>query len=127
MLPALLLSAAAMLMFVPAAGANHSTKDHISIGLAGGNGPVDFVFFHFSSADGAHAFFETPESLVAGDTDSAFDMYDRQGGTTTLVSTGPSGGNGAVDAFPAATSDDGSRAFFETEESLVASDIDGFF
>ena len=80
--------------------ANHSTKDHLSIGPTGGNGPAD-VFFSFASGDGARAFFETPESLVAADTDTAYDIYQRQVGTTTLISTGPTGGNGNFDAFPA--------------------------
>ena len=115
-----------MAVAAPAALANHSTKDHLSIGPTGGNGAVD-VFFSFASADGARAFFETPESLVAADTDTAYDIYQRQGGTTTLISTGPTGGNGNFDVFPADVSADGSRVFFETEESLVAGDTDGFF
>ncbi len=115
-----------MALVAPAAVANHSTKDHLSIGPAGGNGPAD-VFFSFASGDGARAFFETPESLVAGDTDTAYDIYQRQGGTTTLISTGPTGGNANLDAYPDDVSSDGTRVFFETEESLVAADTDGYF
>ena len=40
-------------------------------------------------------FFDTEEKLVAADTDAQFDVYERSGGTTTLLSTGPSGGNGS--------------------------------
>ena len=101
------------------AGANHSAKDHISIGPTGGNGVAE-VFFDATSADGSRAFFDTDEQLVAGDTDAAFDLYERQGGTTTLLSTGPTGGNGAFDVFFAAASADGTRAFFETDEQLTA-------
>jgi len=115
-----------MLAAAPAAMANHSTKDHVSIGPSGGNGAVD-AFFSFSSSDGSRAFFETPESLVAGDTDAAYDLYQRQAGSTTLISTGPAGGNGNFDVFPADVSADGLHVFFETEEQLVAGDTDGFF
>jgi hypothetical protein len=123
---ALLVAAMVMLVSAPAATANHSTKDHLSIGPTGGNGAAD-GFFSFASANGSRAFFETPESLVAGDTDNAYDLYERQGGTTTLISTGPSGGNANLDVFPADVSADGLRVFFETEESLVPADSDGFF
>jgi hypothetical protein len=85
------------------------------------------VFFSFASGDGARAFFETQESLVAADTDTAYDIYERQGGTTTLISIGPSGGNGNFDAFPSDVSANGLRVFFETEESLVPEDTDAFF
>ena len=110
----------------PAAQATHSTKDHLSIGSPGGNGPLD-VFFSFASDSGERAFFETPESLVAGDTDSAYDLYQRQWGATTLISTGPTGGNGGQDVFPTDATPDGTRVYFETDEALVAGDTDAFF
>src|SRR4051812_5370581 len=46
------------------------------------------------AGDGSHAFFVTDESLVASDTDGLADVYERYNGVTSLVSTGPSGGNG---------------------------------
>ena len=46
------------------------------------------------------------------------------GGQTTLVSTGPTGGNGAFDAFFRGASADGTRVFFGTFESLVSADTD---
>ena len=125
-LQTLLVAAVTLAVAAPTALANHSTRDHVSIGPTGGNGAAD-VFFSFASGDGAKAFFETPESLVAADTDAAYDVYQRQGGTTTLISIGPTGGNGNFDVFPADVSADGSRVFFETEESLVAADTDSFF
>ena len=70
-------------------------------------------------------FFETSEALTASDTDSALDIYERSGGATTLVSTGPSGGNGPSDAIFQAVSADGSRIVFSTVESLVGADTDG--
>jgi hypothetical protein len=45
---------------------------------------------------------------------------------TTLLSTGPAGGNGSTDALFRSSSADGSRAFFTTTESLVAGDTDNF-
>jgi hypothetical protein len=76
------------------------------------------------SPDGARVFFATGEQMVSGDTDSAVDIYERAGGTTSLVSTGPAGGNGAFTASYAGVSNDGTRVFFHTNESLVAEDTD---
>jgi Tol biopolymer transport system component len=81
------------------------------------------------SADASHAYFTTAESLSGSDTDSAVDIYSRNlaNGTTSLVSEGgvgcvPACGNsGAVPVFQG-SSEDGSRVFFTTDESLVGSD-----
>jgi hypothetical protein len=113
-------------LVVADAGANHSAKDHISLGPTGGNGVAE-AFFDATSADGSRAFFDTDEQLVSGDTDAAFDLYERRGGTTTRLSTGSTGGNGAFDIFFAAASADGTRAFFETDEKLTAADTDNAF
>lgn len=115
--------AAALLLGAAGASANHSLKEEISIGPNGGNGAFN-TFFDGSSKDGTHAVFETSESLVASDTDNFFDIYERVGNTTSLVSTGPSGGNGASDAFFDGVSDDGSKIFFDTDERLVPADTD---
>jgi hypothetical protein len=121
-----------MVAFVPAAAANHSLLELLSTGPAGGNGPADATFVA-ASKDGTHVFFVTKESLVPADTDNSVDIYERSGGTTTLVSTGPSGGNGAFDVCSRLTlptackvdvSQDGSRVFFMTNESLVPADTD---
>ena len=69
----------------------------VSTGPAGGNGSIP-ACYRGSSADGTRVFFTTDEQLVTADTDSSGDVYERSGGTTTLVSTGPAGGNGAFDA-----------------------------
>ena len=108
------------------AAANHSAKDHISVGPTGANGPGD-VFYDATSGDGSRVFFDTDDPLVGADTDAGFDLYERRGGTTTLLSTGPTGGNGAFDIFFAAISHDGTRAFFETDEKLTAGDTDSAF
>ena len=95
----------------------------VSIGPAGGSGPFD-AFSLMISRDGSRAFFETSESLVGEDTDSARDVYERFGGETRLVSTGPAGGSGPTDAFIVGASEDGTRVFFETDERLVSADSD---
>ena len=82
--------------------------------------------FSGASADGSRVFFETEESLVSADTDAAQDVYERAGGQTTLLSTGPTGGNGAFEASFGFATADGSRVFFQTEESLVSADTDTF-
>jgi hypothetical protein len=95
----------------------------LSTGSTGGNGAFD-IFFSAISADGTRAFFETDEKLTAADTDAAFDVYERAGGVTTLISTGSSGGNGPQEVIFHAISSDGTRVFFETDEKLVAADTD---
>jgi hypothetical protein len=61
--------------------------------------------------------------------DTSVDVYERFGGATTLISSGVTGGNGAFTAFlfPNGLSDDGTRAFFDTRESLMSSDTDTSF
>ena len=95
----------------------------MSTGPAGGNAPLDS---YLAAADegGTHVFITTREALVASDTDSSLDVYERAGGSTTLVSTGPSGGAGDAGAELMAISSNGQTVFFETTESLVASDTD---
>ena len=73
------------------ASADHSLMELVSTGPAGDvGGPAGFVG---ASPDGTHVFFETTGKLVNADTDAASDVYERSGGQTTLVSTGPTGGN----------------------------------
>jgi Tol biopolymer transport system component len=82
------------------------------------------------SGDGVAAFFTTTDKLVPGDTDSRRDVYVRSFDSalgsyvTREVSTGPTGGNDAFDAFFEKTSADGAKVFFSTDESLVAADAD---
>src|SRR6187551_3317032 len=69
-----------------------------------------------SSVDGTIVFFETDEQLVAGDTDTKRDVYERsynaeagiESYVTREVSLGPAGGNAAYNALFEKTSADGS-------------------
>ena len=76
------------------------------------------------SADGSKRFFATAAPLVPGDIDGQVDVYQEVNGEFTLVSTGPTGGNGAQDAGIRLVSHDGSHVVFATTESLVAADTD---
>jgi hypothetical protein len=100
------------------------TTTLLSTGPAGGNGGQDALVKAWS-AGATRVFFQTAEQLVGSDTDSALDVYERASGSTTLLSTGPGGGNGPVDALLQDVSDDGSRVVIGTAEGLVGSDTDG--
>jgi hypothetical protein len=55
----------------------------------GASNSAGHVWFHgISQPTGDTAFFLTTGALVASDTDTAADLYSRQGNTTTLLSTG---------------------------------------
>ena len=77
------------------------------------------------SSDGALFMFRTTMPAVTEDTDARTDLYLRAAGTTTLISTGPSGGNGAFDVEFKGASDDLTHVFFTTSEGLVPEDTDG--
>jgi hypothetical protein len=132
--------AVTLLTLAAVGSANHSTTEWISTGPAGGGGPFYGATFEGATADGTRVFFETDVPLVAGDSDTCQDppdppfpdpeprpcrdVYERSGGTTTRISTGPSGGNGASDATFGGFSADGNRVFFQTAEPLVPGDTD---
>jgi hypothetical protein len=96
--------------------------------------------------DGSRALFVTPTQLLPEDTDNQDDayLYDAEEEELTLISTGPSGGNGAYPVSITAPSplnqrefetgdfrpyyaidNAGDRAFFTTEESLLPEDTNG--
>ena len=58
------------------------------------------------------------ESLLAGDTDTASDVYLREGDELQLISTGSLGGNGQYTVFYAGQTPDASRIYFQTAEQL---------
>ena len=82
--------------------------------------------FEGISADGTRAFFRTSESLTTDDNDNQWsDIYERSGGTTTLVSapTGVADPDTEDVAFAGASAD-GTRVFFETSQTMTADDAD---
>lgn len=97
----------------------------LSAGATTGNGPFD-ASYAAASDDGSHLFVVTSEKLVSSDTDSAQDVYDIVAGVITLVSTGPLAGGSSIDAgLPeGAAAEDGSHAFFTTEERVTEADLD---
>jgi hypothetical protein len=125
---------------VPGKGAESSPP---SIYLADGGG-LHFVTLSNQesdnrfeiSRDGRYALFETPEALVAEDTDARADLYryDALTEAYTLITAGPGDrGNGPFDVeLPRSKavsshdfgvlSDDGRRVVFETAEQLVPQD-----
>jgi hypothetical protein len=82
------------------------------------------ALFAGASDDGRSVFFHTADSLVAGDADQSYDLYERRGGRTRLISAGQINGNGAFDAYGGPSADAGRRAFFSTYERLVRADRD---
>lgn len=120
---AVLAALATVLALCATAWGSHNLTEVVSTGPAGGNGAISSQF-RGASADGTRVFFQSNEQLVAADTDTRMDIYERSGGTTTLLSTGPAGGNGAFNASFSANSADGTRVFFRTSEQLVSSDTD---
>ena len=105
-----------------------STTVHVSQGQQNGNGAFD-AFFAGSSADGSRAFFLSAEPLTSDDSDAQFDIFERSNGSTSRVTLGPNGGNGAdganaVGQGSAGVSATGTRFLFSTTEQLFATDTD---
>src|SRR5206468_1186660 len=101
------------------------TTTLLSTGSSGGNGNAAVTFVG-SSVDGSHVFFETQERLVPEDVDGFIDVYDHTSAGTALISPGRNDNQGAANAYYLASSEDGSTAFFRTDESLTADDTDGY-
>ena len=114
---ALLAAALAAVLYPGAAQAEERTVALIS---GGDSHPV----FDTSSADGSRAFYRTTARVVAEDVDDQFDVYERSGGATTLLSVGPNGGNGSFGVVFNGASSDGTRVFFSTAEQLTTEDTD---
>jgi hypothetical protein len=53
------------------------------------------------TADGARVAFGTLARLVPTDNDDQYDVYLRENGSVTLISTGPAGGNARASSSPA--------------------------
>ncbi len=61
---------------------------------------------------------------MPADGDSATDVYERAAGVTTLISTGPDDAENGEGVYFEAVSPDGSHAFLNSHESLIAADSD---
>jgi hypothetical protein len=97
----------------------------VTAGEAGkGNQAVPASFEWVSQTGSPVVAFTTAEPLTAADTDSFEDVYMRTGGTTTLLSVGPDGGDDEFNVTFAGAAEDGSKIFFATSESLVTEDSD---
>jgi hypothetical protein len=107
--------------------------ERVSTGPSGGNGEGTAMVAG-GSRDAARVVFGTSERITPDDRDDRYDLFERAGGVTRRVSTGPSGGNGPHDIAclvprelcPRVTfvSADGSAIFFATYERLVREDRD---
>jgi hypothetical protein len=100
-----------------------NTTTQVSQGAINGNGAFD-VELAGASNDGSRVFFSSEEPLASTDTDASFDIYVREGSTTTQVSQGAINGDGAFSAFFVRASNDGSRVFFLSDEPLASTDTD---
>jgi hypothetical protein len=98
------------------------TTSLLTTGPTDPHGGVD-VSIDVASRDRTRVFFNTSDPLVPDDTNGAFDAYERHAGTTTLVSTGPSG-PGPRGSSVAGASEDGSRVFFFSGNRLTSEDTD---
>jgi hypothetical protein len=110
-------------LFPAMAGGNRTPAALVSTSPTGGNGTFPALFMG-ASVDGTRVVFRTTEQLSPSDTDTQFDLYERAGSNTTILTVGPNGGNGDDQGFYRGASADGSRVFFDTSEALVSSDTD---
>jgi Tol biopolymer transport system component len=98
----------------------------VSVGTGGGNGPAPARFNRVSD-DADRVFFTTDESLLPSDFDVDDDIYSRDlDAEETKLWTPPPGlcPSTSCDAILVETSVDGLHAVFQTEERLVADDVD---
>ncbi|MCC6765758.1 MAG: hypothetical protein IT293_13965 [Deltaproteobacteria bacterium] len=87
--------------------------------LTPGTADVHAVF-KGAAADTERVFFRTAEPLVAEDTDTGIDVYERGAGGVALVA----GGTGNVTTFFGGTAQNGDVVFFLSDEQLLPADTD---
>lgn len=85
----------------------------------------------WASDDGSHVYFVTNDRMTAEDLDGSRDIYERSGGQTRLVSTGPGEvladpnySERAPDAEFLGASPDGATVYFATLQQLTADDTE---
>src|SRR5262249_17765920 len=82
--------------------------------------------FRAVSTDGLTVIFEGPEALVSQDQDGTNgDIYQRSGGTTTLITTAPDHNDDPLDVQFRAASADAQRVIFSAGQPLLTGDTDG--
>jgi Tol biopolymer transport system component len=124
----LLAGLATGLILLPTAGAavGLTTRQSVATGGAQADGRS---FIPALSADGRYAaFYSDASNLVSGDTNSARDVFIRDGqtGETTRVSVDSAGGQANGDSFEPAVSADGRYvAFSSAATNLVSGDTNG--
>ncbi len=91
--------------------------------ISGGDPTTLTASFSAATADGAHVFFTTAESLAGEDADGANDIYEWTGGTHSLVT--PAACASACGATFDAVSDDAETVVFSTAEQVSGADTDG--
>jgi hypothetical protein len=104
-----------------------ATAQLASTGPDGGNANANATYAG-NSADGGAVYFHTDERLdSAADGDGVQDVYRRQAGVTTLISTGSGGADAELPALFRWASPNGSSTavIFTTAEPLNAADEDG--
>jgi hypothetical protein len=107
------------------AGAEVRQTEIVSIGAGPPQCCSDKNAFRAVSDDGSRVIFATRKQLLLADTDSSTDLYERSANTTTLLSTGPSGGNtDTADVYFVGASRDAARVYFISWEKLVPEDTD---
>jgi hypothetical protein len=85
--------------------------------------PMTTLETRVMSADGTRVFFDTPDPLVAQDTNGRRDVYEWENGTIHLISSGSS----SEDSFYLDSSSSGGDVFFATGEGLTPGDADGAY
>jgi hypothetical protein len=96
----------------------------LSIGPAGGNAAED-ARFGGSSPDGSRAYFTTRESLVQGDTDGTFDLYQRAGARLERITRGAIVKPGLEPiGYFAGSSPNSTHDFFVTDRQELPEDVD---
>ena len=122
-LPAGIVALSLLLLPVASAGPGATFRASVATDGTEGNGRS---FVPAISADGRFAaFYSDASNLVAGDTNSARDVFvnDRQTGETTRMSVDSSGAEGNGDSFAPAISADGRFVTFSSDASnLIAGD-----
>jgi hypothetical protein len=107
------------------AGVEQSGDAYISYddGPGGNDRPLSNEDSRAMSADGSRVFFDTPDPLVAQDTNGKRDVYEWENGHVDLISPGTS----SEDAYYLDNSESGGDVFFSTAAGIVAGDTDAAY